>query len=250
VKILNIVPIVSTEGNAKELEHIRENGAPGFEYEITGVEYGGVTSIEGLYFIAVTAPYVVERMIQAEKQGYDAVTCLCFGDPGIKEAREMVRIPVIGSAQAALHTALLCGERIGIVTIGRTYRTSRHSVLINELHRLVRHYGLSDRVVSIRTTGAPTENCHDDDIFETLRRESLAALSDGADVIVLGCNSLFAAARRLQEELDVPVIEPTLATIRVAEHLLLQKLTHSKLATPDPRECGAGCTMRWPSTLR
>jgi allantoin racemase len=114
---------------------------------------------------------------------------------------------------------------------------------------MVRYYGLSNHVVSLRSTGAAVEHCGDDQVFESLSRECAAALSDGADVIVLGCNSLYAAARRLQEELDVPVIEPTLATIRVAEHLLLQKLTHSKLATPHPRDSGAGCSMRWPSTL-
>jgi allantoin racemase len=249
MRILNIRPIVSEVRNASTIALLNSYSTPGYEYEISNVKYGGVTSIEGMYFIAVTVPYIVERMIWAEKQGYDAVTSMCFGDPGVKEGREMVRIPVVGAGQASFHTALLCGDRIGIVTVGGLYRTRQHGALLNEIRRVTRAYGISDRVASYRTTGKPVEHCDDESMFQALRRECAAALEDGADVLILGCTGLLGVAERLQAELDVPVIDPTVAAVKVAELLLSQRLTHSKLATPAPSDVGAGCTMKWPTSL-
>jgi allantoin racemase len=250
MKILNISPVVTTEYNASDLSVIKSCATPGTECDLVNVDYGGVTSVEGLYFIAVTIPYVVERIIWAERQGYDAVTSLCFGDPGVKEGREMVRIPVVGAGHASLHTALLCGERIGIVTVGAKYKTSYHGAMLNEMRRLTRQYGVSEHVVAYRTTGEPVEACGEERTFDLLRRESLAALNDGADVLILGCTGLAGLAQRLQEELDVPVIDPTIAAVKVAELLVSQRLKHSKLCTPSPQDVGAGCTMKWPATLR
>ena len=58
-------------------------------------------------------------LFRRRKQGYDAAMSFCFGDPGVTEARENVSIPVIGVGEAALHTAMMCGVRVGILSGGR-----------------------------------------------------------------------------------------------------------------------------------
>lgn len=249
-RILNIVPLVSDRWNEMTRQALGSVRSPGFEYDVVNVTHGGMESIEGLYYIAVTVPYIVDRIIEAEQLGYDAVTSLCFGNPGVKEGREMVDIPVIGAGEAALYTAMMCGERIGIVTVGATYRSARHGAMLNEIRRMCIGHGIADRVVSYRTTGSTVEECGAGGVFEELRREAAAAIDDGADVIVLGCTGMVGMSTRLQESLQVPVIDPNLASVKYAEMLLSLGLSHSKLATPAPAMVGSQCVLKWPPTLR
>ena len=44
---------------------------------------------------------IVHNAVMAERQGYDAVAISCFFDPGLREARSLVNIPVV--SLAALH---------------------------------------------------------------------------------------------------------------------------------------------------
>jgi allantoin racemase len=60
---------------------------------------------------------VVQRMVEAEAEGCDAVMVACSGDPGVTEARTLVDIPVVGPMEAALHLAAQYGKKIGIVTV-------------------------------------------------------------------------------------------------------------------------------------
>jgi allantoin racemase len=53
---------------------------------------------------------------------------------------------------------------------------------------------------------------------------------DGADVLILGCMSM----AFLQERLAVPVINPVVASLAMAEYVANNRLCHSKRAWPDP----------------
>jgi allantoin racemase len=57
---------------------------------------------------------------------------------------------------------------------------------------------------------------------------------DGADVIVLGCTALSHAATDLSERLEVPVVDPAGAAIKMAIDLVELGLSHSKVAYPKP----------------
>lgn len=60
---------------------------------------------------------VVQRAVEAEAEGCDAVMVACSGDPGIIEARTLVDIPVVGPMEATIHLAAQYGKKIGIVTV-------------------------------------------------------------------------------------------------------------------------------------
>ena len=60
---------------------------------------------------------VVQRMVEAEAEGVDAIMVACSGDPGVIEARTLVDIPVIGPMEAAIHLAAQFGKKIGVVTV-------------------------------------------------------------------------------------------------------------------------------------
>lgn len=46
------------------------------------------------------APHVVRAVVEAAAEGFDAVIVDCTGDPGVVEARQAVRIPVVGAGEA------------------------------------------------------------------------------------------------------------------------------------------------------
>jgi len=58
-------------------------------------------------------------------------------------------------------------------------------------------------------------------VINYLVEESKKALSeDGADVIILGCTGLAGMAKKVQDRVKVPVIDPSGAAIKVAEAIV------------------------------
>jgi allantoin racemase len=74
-------------------------------------------------------------------------------------------------------------------------------------------------------------------IFEEAQK---AVEEDDAEVIILGCGFMTGAVTKLQKKLGVPIVDPVIAGIKVAEMLaeLHRKigLTHSKVCAYHPLE--------------
>lgn len=63
-----------------------------------------------------------------------------------------------------------------------------------------------------------------------LLNEIKKAISDyGAEVIVLGCSGLIGLAEELSRIVCVPIIDPTLITIKIAEALIKLSIKHNKI---------------------
>jgi allantoin racemase len=251
-RILNIQPEVGDLLYEPMKKILDRYVSPDFEVDYRGVKYGGY---EGFYYMAVTVPYIVDEIIQAEKEGYAAVISQCFCDPGVSEAREAVRIPVVGAGEAAVYVAMMCGDRLGIVTTGGTYRTQQHGATLRLIRNKVISWGISDRIVYYGTTGLNEFPAVDSPeagrVLDALERESQKATEEkGAEVIVLGCTYLTGFAVELQKRLDVPVVDSSIAPLKFAELLVTMNLTHSRLTTPSPGLLGVKPVMKWPPTLR
>src|SRR5688500_16352738 len=59
----------------------------------------------------------IEAGMQAEKEGYDAVTIETVSDTGMDVLRSVLDIPVIGPGQFAYMLALTLGERFSVLTM-------------------------------------------------------------------------------------------------------------------------------------
>jgi allantoin racemase len=135
--------------------------------------------------------------------------------------------------------------------VGGTHRSPSHGSMMHLIRKMVREYGIVDRVVSIRTTGLCVEDCVNEEmLFDSLYKESLKSISDGAEVIILGCTGMTGIAEALQDKLDAPVVDPSVSALKFAELLLTMDLTHSKLTIPSPEMVGVKCVMKWPPTLK
>ncbi len=72
---------------------------------------------DSLYFELLQTQYVVEGIIQAEKEGFDAAIIGCYFDPGLDPAREVVDIPVVGLAEASISVATLLTRKKGSIAV-------------------------------------------------------------------------------------------------------------------------------------
>jgi allantoin racemase len=215
-------------------EYVR-TAPPGCEVEVVFLERGPA-SIESEYEEVLAAPDIVVKAKKAEARAADAIVVSCILDPGVPAAREQVSVPVLGAAQVSMHVAAMLAPSFSIVTV--------LDRLIPPLHVLVRRYGLSDQLASIRTIDAPVLDLRQNAprVLEALVSESMRALDeDNAYAIILGCTALSGMGNIVQEELcqrgfDVPVIDPTLTAIKAAAALVAVGLSHSKLAYPIPPE--------------
>ena len=167
----------------------------------------------------------------AESEGYDAVVIETIGDGGLEELRSLLAIPVVGAGQASHLLAMQLRRTFSILVVWDGFK------LIHQ--RTLRRYGWSDRCASIRALDMKPGEPDFADMFggrEDRFYPALAELAqqcvdeDGADVIVLGSTTMYAAYRYLREALDVPVVEPAAASYKAVESLLALGLTHSRHA--------------------
>ncbi len=77
----------------------------------------GPASIESAFDEALAVPDTLAQIIEAERDGADAVVVNCMGDPGVKAGREAVDIPVIGPCEASMHLAAMLGHTFSVLTV-------------------------------------------------------------------------------------------------------------------------------------
>jgi allantoin racemase len=229
MKICVIVPILKNEVleeiTYKELDNYKRKDT---EISIVSLEKGPA-SIESAYDEEIAAPWILEKVKEAEERKFDAIIIDCMGDPALDAARELVSIPVIGPAQASMLLASMLGERFSIVTVLKN--------VVPLFWRSARKYGFESKLSSVRYVEVPVLEIEKKKVeVETkLINESKKAIEeDGADVIILGCTGFIGMARKMQETLHIPVVDPAPAALKLAESLIDLKLSISKLAYPKP----------------
>jgi allantoin racemase len=157
---------------------------------------------------SVVAPLC--RTVAARDNDCDAFVVACFSDPGLYAAREATKKPVLGIAECGMLTALTLGERFGIIAI-LPRSVPRHL-------RYVGARGLEARFAGDRPIGLTVAELSDD--ARTIARMIEVGRElrdrDGADVLVMGCAGMARYRDRLQEEIGIPVVEPTQAAVGMA----------------------------------
>jgi allantoin racemase len=243
VKIVYVLPgpMGRSEAGRAEMERrlsiLRSYAAPGTEVDIADVDEGPA-SIESLYEEYLSIPKTIERMLEAEKEGYDAAVLGCYGDPGLDAIREVTeRMVVVGPGEAGAMAAAMCGERFAIVTVTRS--------IVNALHHLVEKIGVGKKLAAVRAIETPVLALAEDKEGTTqkLVEEGRRAIEeDRADTLVLGCMSMgfLGVAEEMSEVLGVPVVNPGRISLKTAEALVGAGLSHSKLAYMTPPKIDSG----------
>jgi allantoin racemase len=188
----------------------------------------GPISIESAFEHEQAGYYMGMRIRELEKNGYDAFITWCAEDAGLVSSRELTEIPVIGPFQSSCSLAIMLGHKFSII-----------GTMVQQafMERKVWEQALSARLASIRSLGVPVAEARKEleRTYSLLKNEcENAIVKDGADVIILSCLALFGLADQLMKELKVPVIDPALAALKMAEMQVSLRLTHSKKTYPFP----------------
>ncbi len=173
-------------------------------------------------------------LVAQHAPGCDAVVIAVSYDTGLRAARELLAVPVVGMTEAGLLTACMLGGRIGVITFGRR--------VLPLYHELVAAYGLGARIAGWRvleSAVAYQRGAHD-----VLDREIVAAARDlierdGAETVVLTGAVMAGVPARLQPDVPVPLIDCMACAVRQAEllvHLGHPKPSAGSYAPPTDRE--------------
>jgi allantoin racemase len=164
----------------------------------------------------------VERIIKAEKEGYDAVVISCMYDPGLFEAREVVDIPVMGTLEASGLVCMMMGQMFSIVCPDQ--------VVTSVLRRTVDAYGFKARCASLRHIDCVACNLYPDktpteEIMRRLVEVGKKCVEDGAEVLIPGCSiigTLYTKAFKKDpiDVIGVPVLDPQIVAFKMAEMMV------------------------------
>lgn len=234
MKIKVILPITSKSLDAESEKEFRSYAFTGTEVSVTHLDYGPA-SVESELDEALCIPDFLRKAQEAEAEGYDAVISDCFGDPGVKPAREVLKIPVIGAAEASMHFAATLGHRFSVVTVLPN--------ILPMIENLAKLYGLENKLASVRSVDIPVlELENKEKTIRALHKEMLAAIKeDNAHVIVLGCTGMMGVAKECEKLLkqdgyEVPVVNAAAASLKFIEALTAMGLKPSRLTSMTPPE--------------
>lgn len=165
----------------------------------------------------------------------DAVVLAGFGNVGVNALKEALAIPVVSISEATMAVASLMGHKFTTVTMLRQF--------IPYQEDLVRLYGFKDkcascRAININVEAAATER---ERTLKELTEEMLrVAREDGAEVLILACAGLCGYEDELTERVGMPVLDPVVVAVKVAEMMAETGLIHSKVRKfafpPQPLE--------------
>jgi allantoin racemase len=202
----------------------REYCSPTTELEIgylpSAQEGGGGANVYpfGTREALTLGPLYPDRCLLAEQDGFDAVIIHCFVDPGLRAARERVRIPVVGPGEVTLKAGASLNGKIGMVTPSNETVDSHWEQL--------RDFGLEKRFVGIEPIGGPLLPFPQQDpgpMTEALVAAGRKLVDKGAELICpsgLAYIPIRVSAVEVSRRLGTPVLDPALLSVRTAEMLV------------------------------
>lgn len=182
---------------------------------------------------ALAGKGILEEVIKAETEGFDAVCLLCTTDPFLDACREAVRIPIVGAGQASFLLAVATTNRVSVIS------PSENAFIIYK--NVLKTLGIDkDIIASIRSIDLNVEQMNKDPklTIQRMKKEGLKALKeDKAQSLVLGCCEMSqGSTKTLSRQLGVPIIEPNEASIAIAHALLGTGIFHCQLSS-NHKEC-------------
>jgi allantoin racemase len=236
MRIKVIMPITSDIFNEEIREEVKYYASDTTEVGVTSLDYGPA-SIECEYDEALCVPDFLQKAKEAEEDGYDGVISDCFGDPGVKPARELLDIPVVGACESSMLFASSLAKSFSVVTVLPN--------VVPMIENISKTLGVNGNLVSVRYVNIPVLEVQDKEKLKRgLYDEMVKAIKqDNAHALILGCTGFMGVAAELQARLkengyDVPVIDPVFAATRMLESFISMGVKQSRLTymTPPSKE--------------
>jgi allantoin racemase len=233
MRIKYIVPFpFDEEGLANRAAQLPDElRTPGVDYDFVPVR-NSIHNADSQYELLILDAYIAEAGLSAEDEGYDAVVMDTVSDSGLAALRSRLSIPVLGPGLVQQHVAAMLGKRFTILTMWRRW-ISMYEKTMAEYQ--TSHYCASIRSIDVRPDQEQLLAGKEEVVFAALEREGrLAIEEDRAEVLLIGSTTMHQAVAHLRETLDVPVINPGLLAIKMAELFVELGLAHSKVGYMSP----------------
>jgi allantoin racemase len=180
----------------------------------------------------------IKTVIDADKEGFDAIVVNCFDDPGVKEARSLVKTPVFGLLEPTFHYACQLGAKLGALVPDMPGQVNFVQAQIDALGLSSRMINNGVRAESKRFTDSFAEALQNPQaMVDRLTVQSKQMVDEGADVIVIACGGLGQVCGLLgfqgmeYKNTIVPIVNPLTTAVKTAEMMIEMQ---RGLGTPIP----------------
>ena len=216
VKIMYLSPVGVDSLDELFQEMVKDTKDPGTEVHITSLKdnQGSFSHIEFRSYEAMATPGIINATVCAAKEGFDALAIGCFYDTALHDSRELSgNMVVVAPCHSSIEIALSLANNFGIIVGRRKW--------VNQMKGNVHEYGYGDKLVGFYDVGLGVDDFqvdHQRTVNLLIDAAQKAVEKDYAESIILGCTAEFGFYRTLQEKIGVPVIDPSLAALKKAEH--------------------------------
>lgn len=209
-------------------DHYRAFQRPGTVIEIHGVKDEAGEDAARIAGRAVNYAYlhrmhdnqILKNVLRAERERFDVVLIGVLQDPGLREARSIVDLPVLGYGEVSMLTACMLGERFSFLCIN-----PQMDPLVQQM---IRERGLESRAVPTTYLDCGYDELHSavqgrsEPFFRAFETAARRAIDNGADVLLPGQTIIAellwkAGVTRFN---DAVVLDPRLPMLRMAEMLV------------------------------
>jgi len=214
-KIMYLSPVGVNSLDKLFFEMVKESKNPNSEVHITSLDnrFGAFSHIEFRSYEAMATPGIIHATIAAASEGFDALIIGCFYDTALFDAREVSdKMVVVAPCHSSIETALSLANNFAIIVGRRKW--------VNQMTNTVAELGYKDKLVGFFDVGMGVDDFQKDHnkTVEALTKASINAVENHyAESIILGCTAEFGFYKDLQKIVGVPVIDPSLASLKKAE---------------------------------
>ncbi|RZL84503.1 MAG: hypothetical protein EOP32_03445 [Rhodococcus sp. (in: high G+C Gram-positive bacteria)] len=187
------------------------------EVELRGTRVGRIDSFR--FFEVLDWVSILDSVIGAEQDGFDAVAIGNILDPALREARSMVDIPVLGLGETSMLTSCMMGSQFSLVGVNPFFG--------GRFEENVAKYGLRERLATIECMGLTPHEldaCFSDKdarkkAIESFTTAARASLDKGAEVVIPAGGRLtaFLNAVGLRDVDGAPLLDGTVSLIAATE---------------------------------
>lgn len=219
MRLMVIEPIGSDKFRKDTEKYFKKFKDPSTEIEVRSLKEGP-DSIETYLDVALASPGIVD-IVMKEEERFDAFLIDCFADPGLDASREVSEKLVLGVAEVSMHVAALIANKFSVIT------TERNSIPWTEIQAT--NYSVGDKLVGVTSVDLGVSELEfNESNYSKFLTQSREELSKGSEAIVLGCTRMNPFAEKLQEDLRIPVLEPSKTSLKVTEGLTKIGVKHSR----------------------
>lgn len=232
LKIMYLNPLGNSDYDQVFADMCAHYRSPGTEIHVTSLttEHGSFSHIEYRSYEAIVIRGIIRATRRAAREGFDALAIGCFYDTGLHDAREISGDMIVTApCMSSLEIATSLSNRFGIIVGRRKW--------VNQMHGVVRENGQEEKLAGFYHCGLGVNDFQTDHAETNHRLMACARRAieqDYAESIILGCTLEIGFFQEMEEELGVPVIDPSIAAFKRAEYSALLK-----------RQCGWVPSRKW-----